>query len=362
MKVLCVIDSLGSGGAQRQLVGLAIGFKERGHVVSFLVYHNLNFFEGTLEQAQIPVYAVIESNYFKRFLKMRKFIRKGNYDSVLSFLDAPNLICELAGLPNRKWNLIVGERSANPAILKSLKLRAFRWLHLLADYVVANSHENIKIVRKINPLLPPKKCQVIYNMVDLEKWKPSENYFPRKTGKFILVIAASHQYLKNLNGLINAVNLLEIDLKNNLEVNWYGDERDDSKTKGIELILQKKLGSIIKFYPASITIEKAMQKADAVGLFSFYEGLPNSLCEGMACAKPIIATDVSDVNLLIENGKNGFVVKDLSDLTIRNSLTELLNCSNNDLMRLGKNGRMKAEKLFDKEIIISTYLTLMREV
>ena len=39
MKILCVIDSLGSGGAQRQLVGLAIGFKERGHEVSFLVYH-----------------------------------------------------------------------------------------------------------------------------------------------------------------------------------------------------------------------------------------------------------------------------------------------------------------------------------
>ena len=35
MNILCVIDILGSGGAQRQLVNIAIGFKERGHTVSF---------------------------------------------------------------------------------------------------------------------------------------------------------------------------------------------------------------------------------------------------------------------------------------------------------------------------------------
>lgn len=33
MKILCVIDSLGSGGAQRQLVSLAKGFKEKGNEV-----------------------------------------------------------------------------------------------------------------------------------------------------------------------------------------------------------------------------------------------------------------------------------------------------------------------------------------
>lgn len=40
MKILCVIDCLGSGGAQRQLVNLATAFKEKGHEVSFLVYHS----------------------------------------------------------------------------------------------------------------------------------------------------------------------------------------------------------------------------------------------------------------------------------------------------------------------------------
>ena len=44
MKILCVINSLRPGGAQRQLVNLGIGFKEKGHEVSFLAYHNVNFY------------------------------------------------------------------------------------------------------------------------------------------------------------------------------------------------------------------------------------------------------------------------------------------------------------------------------
>lgn len=43
MKVLCLIDSLGSGGAQRQLVGLASLLKEREYDVLVVYYHSDHF-------------------------------------------------------------------------------------------------------------------------------------------------------------------------------------------------------------------------------------------------------------------------------------------------------------------------------
>ncbi|MDQ6722963.1 MAG: hypothetical protein M3Z01_01680, partial [Thermoproteota archaeon] len=135
MKILCVIDSLGSGGAQRQMVNLALGFKQNGHAVSFLIYHNEDFFKDLLDNANIHVEVIIETSYLKRLFKIRQYIRNGKYDAVLSFLEAANFICEFAGLPWRKWKLVVGERSANPNIFKSFKLRGYRWFHLFADYV-----------------------------------------------------------------------------------------------------------------------------------------------------------------------------------------------------------------------------------
>jgi glycosyltransferase involved in cell wall biosynthesis len=361
MKILCVIDSLGSGGAQRQLVELALGFKEQGHEVSFLVYHQLNFYKKILVENNILVFEIIEPNYLKRLLKMRKFIRGGGYDAVLSFLEAANFISELAGLPRRKWKLIVGERSANPNILKSLKLRAFRWFHLFADYVVANSYENMRMVRKINLLLPKRKCKVIYNMIDLEKWQPAADYTPRKEGKFRLVIAASHQYLKNLNGLVEAVNLLAEKEKDHLIIEWYGDKIkepffDNSFPEGLLKIKKYELDNIIKFSPAIKSINEKIQYADAIGLFSFYEGLPNAVCEGMALGKPVIISNVSDnASLIIEN-KGGFLFNPKEPESIAGAIRKLINLSNEELVKFGNFNRKRATELFNKTAIVNEYL------
>ena len=49
MSILLVIDHLGSGGSQRQLVNLALGLQSKGHEVSIFVYHpQIDFFEREL--------------------------------------------------------------------------------------------------------------------------------------------------------------------------------------------------------------------------------------------------------------------------------------------------------------------------
>jgi len=362
MRILCVIDDLGSGGAQRQLVNLALGFKERGHEVSFLVYHPADFFYENLIKNDIKVFRIICPNYIKRFIKMRRFIRKGKFDAVLSFLEAANFICELAGLPWRKWMLIVGERSANPAILKSFKLRFYRWLHFFADYLVANSYENLKMVRKVNPLLSSKKCKVIYNIVDFEKWKPDDKYTLRKDGKFRLVVAASHQYLKNLIGLIKAVQLLSEKEKEQLVVEWYGDKInenyfDNSYPEAIELINKLKLQLNFNFHSATHDLPLIVKSADAVGLFSFYEGLPNIVCEAMVAGKPVIASNVSDIKILIKNDQ--FICDPGNPESIKSVISYLLSCNKHELNEICNQNKILGYSLFNKEKNVSKYLRLM---
>ena len=209
MNILCVIDSLGPGGAQRQLVELGLGFREKGNSVSFLVYHNILFFNKILENKGISITCIEETNYVRRIFKMRRFIRTGGYDAVLSFLEGSNFICEIAGLPYRRWRLVVGERSSNPEIKTSLRLRMYRWFHLFADYIVANSHANLKLVRSANFLLQQSRCKVIYNLVDFDKWN-SQYDAPIHNGKKLkIVIGSNHTYPKNSNGLIEALALMK---------------------------------------------------------------------------------------------------------------------------------------------------------
>ena len=360
MKILCVIDTLASGGAQRQLVELSIGFKERGHEVSFLIYHLSTFYNSILENAGIDITCIQEKNYLKRFFKMRRFIRQGEFDAVLSFLGAANFICEISGFPFRKWKLVVGERSANPNVLKSVKLRMYRWFHLFADYVVANSYANMEIVRSINPLLPTSKCKVIYNVVDFNRWKPSNLYIPRKEGKFKLIIAASHRYLKNLNGLVEAIAQLSPVERSQLVVEWYGDCNDNSLFEAMTKIKDFHLEDIISFRPATHEITRRIQETDAVGLFSFYEGFPNAVCEGMACGKPVICSAVSDVPLFLGHSSKLLCVP-VDHISIRDAIRHVLSLSREDLVALGKKNTNIAKKNFVKGYIVTDYLELLEK-
>jgi glycosyltransferase involved in cell wall biosynthesis len=358
MKILCVIDSLGAGGAQRQLVELALGFKEKGHAVFFLTYHNIPYYHPILDRAGIGVTCIDESNYLTRLLSMRRFIRKTDVDAVISFLEAPNIICEAASIPSKPWKLVVGERSADPTLHTSMRLKTYRWLHVLADYVVANSHANMKMIHAINPMLPKTKCRVIYNAVDLSRWKPPVDYRPRKNGKLKLVIASTHRYLKNLDGLLEGLRLLNADERSNLDIEWYGEEIDSSFADAQNKMKDFALENILSFYPATHEITRKIQNADVVCLFSHYEGLPNVVCEGMACSKPVICSAVSDVPDLLSHEPR-MLCNSRDPQSITNAIRYVLGLSNSQLRMIGEQNKRCAEEFFGKEKIVAQYLELL---
>jgi len=363
LKILCVIDSLCSGGAQRQLVELAIGFKGKEHDVSFLTYHYIPFFIPILEKNKIFITCIQEPNYLRRLFKIRNFIRKGKFDAVVSFLEAPNFICEVAGLPYRNWKLVVGERSADPEILKTIKLKMYRWFHVFADYLVANSYANLQLVRSINPLLPDKKCKVIYNTIDLNRWKPIPDFIFRRSSKLKLVVPARQTYRKNLIGLIDALSLLSEPERNKIKVDWYGDRVKESYVDGSISEVKRRikihgLDDIISIHPATHDIERIIQESDAVGLFSFYEGFPNVVCEGMACGKPVICSAVSDIPKILSYDKNLLCDPSEPD-SIKQAIIYLINLSDIQLAQVGMRNSGIARELFDKEAIITRYLQLL---
>lgn len=364
MKILCVIDCLGSGGSQRQIVELALGFKEKGHTVSFLTYHNIVFYDPILLKEGISITCIQKKNYLGRIVKMRQFIRKGKFDGVVAFLEGPGFISEVAGFPYRKWRLVISEGSANPNIYKSARHIMYRMFHVFTDYVVANSYSNMRIVRKVNPFLRGSACKVVYNIIDFDRWKPLPTYVPRKNGKLGIIVLASHQYLKNLNGLVEAISLLTPEEQNMIEISWYGDRLtepyfDNSYIEGKKKLADLKIGHVVNFYPATNPIIQKVQEADVLGLLSFYEGFPNVVCEGMACAKPILCTAVSDLPRIFAKDKN-LLCDPSKPVTIRNAIRYLINLSNDELSEIGWENRYLAQKLFQKQKNVEGYLQLLK--
>lgn len=360
MKVLCLIDSLGSGGAQRQLVALGSGLKQYGHAVVFLYYSPENFYQDQLLSQNINVVYLKSTNLIERFFKIRAYIRKSRFDVVISFLGVPSLIAAISGLPYRKWKLITSERSANPQLLTSIKKRAITIGHLFSDVVISNSYANIELLKKGNPLLKNKNISVIYNSVDLDKFCPNDNFKFLANGKLNLVVTASYRNVKNLFGLIEAVNLLSQTEKEKLIINWYGDMSfaiKDGRLNNAKILIEKhKLKGVFNLNEQTSNIENIIKNADIVGLFSFHEGFPNTICEGMSCAKPIIVTSVSDMPLIIKDEINGKICNASDFESIANALRFFLYAKTEVFIEMGKKNRDIALQKFDQKKRIFDYL------
>lgn len=363
-KILCMIDILVSGGAQRQLVELALGYKERGFEVAFLIYYKAFdcYYNATLEKAGIPIMDIDEPNYLKRIIRMSRMIRKYRPDAIISFLEVPNFIAEMASVLPHSWKLIVGERSADPEKLTNKRTRFFIHCHRFADAVVANSHANLEIVRQVAPELKRAKQHVIYNSLDPQKFTIDNSFVfcahPRKS----ILIASSHRYLKNLDGLIEGVRLLPKTLQDQLIIHWYGhnkfNDTDHSFEEAQQKIAEYGLQANFAFYPPTLDIYDKMRESDAVGLFSHFEGLPNAICEGMFLAKPVVCTRISDLPLILEEDVNAFLCDSHDPETIMQALQRFLTAEPQQLEKMGNNNRRLAQQLFDKNTVLDQYQQL----
>lgn len=96
---------------------------------------------------------------------------------------------------------------------------------------------------------------------------------------------------------------------------------------------------------------------------SFYpEGLSNVLLESAACGRPIITTDRSGCREVIDDGVNGFVVRQRDSRDLIEKIEKFLNLSWNERRDMGMAGRRKVEESFDRNIVIHRYKKELREI
>ena len=362
MKILFLIDSLGSGGAQRQVVTLSRYLTDRGHDVSILVYAEGDFFEPQVRENGVRVIKLSATNYFKRIWAVRKAIRQGGYNAVISFLDTPNFLNNLSAISrHRKWKVITSERSNKEEMMRSRRGRIFGWFQRYSDALVCNSHNAEAMWLRYYPQYEDK-LHTIYNAVEVSHC--DKHYIPRRNGKLHLVVAASYQYLKNPIRLIRAVALMDPSLQGQLRVDWYGRlygsnlEKDLAYQESLTLIRKQRLSDIIHLHEPTTEIHSKMKEADFVGLFSQLEGLPNVICEGMSLSKPIIMSRVSDYNILVDK-HNGFLCDWDNELSIKEALEKALQLTVDEVLDMGANSYIKAQKLFDPSKVVQQWEQLI---
>ena len=90
---------------------------------------------------------------------------------------------------------------------------------------------------------------------------------------------------------------------------------------------------------------------------SYYpEGMSNVLLESCACGRPIITTNRPGCGEIVDDGVNGFVVREKDSADLVEKIETFLSLPWERRRDMGLAGRAKVEKEFDRQIVIQKYL------
>ncbi len=368
MKFLFVIDNLSTGGAQRQLVNLAIGLKRRNYVVEVFCYSSGDFLAQPLHEINVPIHWYIKGGRFSPGVVMflRKLIDTRHYNLLLSFLTTPNFYSILAGkiFGTQHLPVLVSERSSDYPGWVSKTEKIVRRLYRLSDHVIVNSnHQRVNL----SSLFPSysKRITTIYNGYDLNLFTPSQKE-PDNHRLKILVVASVSPY-KNGLCLIEALRILKNKFALFPQVDWIGQRVmvGNRLTSLLEMEQALNLYGLENqwcWWDQRIDIINQLYQHDVLVHPSFVEGLPNVVCEALACGRPVIVSNTLDHPYLVQDGQSGYLFdwQNPSDLAEKIRLFGEL--SSDERANLGRNGRRFAELHLSMDRYIDEFEKLFLDV
>lgn len=356
-KVLCLIDTLGSGGAERQMIGLATFLKLRNYNVDLVCYYNDIFYVDLLQKCDIdPIVIPVRKNKFDKIRKIYQLMSKNKYNVVIAYKDGPALIACILKLLGLNFRLIVSERNTNQNVYRIDKIKFF--LYLWADFIVPNSYSQREFIKNNFPSLS-NKVKTITNYTDINYFLPSNNYVQNSCLKILTVARVATQ--KNVLNYLLVVKKLK-EQHYNVHFDWYGNAQiGEEYYKEICLSKVKELGieDYITFYPGTSNIISCYQQCDIFCLPSLYEGFPNVICEAMSCGKPILCSRICDNSYIVQEGVNGLFFNPLDIEEMVNAFKTIFGFSKEYLTKMGEDSRLIAEEIFSKDVFVDKYIDLI---
>lgn len=102
-----------------------------------------------------------------------------------------------------------------------------------------------------------------------------------------------------------------------------------------------------------------LKEAHAVILPSYHEGMANVLLEGASSGRPILASTIPGCRESFDEGKTGFGFEVKNADSLKCAIDKFLSLSHDEKCQMGKMGREKMEKQFDRKIVINEYFKII---
>ena len=276
----------------------------------------------------------------------RKLAKKNKYALSHSFFTVPCGFISLLIKWNYKIPYIVSLRGSDVpgysnrfTFLDKFIKPITRLIWKNSSAVIANSQGLRELALKTNS---KQEIGVIYNGIDIADFAP--DYGKRPTDKLIVTLGASRiTTRKGIEYLIKAFKKLVPKYPSiYLKAMGDGDEKNNLENLTKEFGLAENIEFIGRIPREKTT--PFYQEASIFVLPSLNEGMSNAMLEALSAGLPLLATDTGGTKEIVEDGKNGFIIKMKDSDDIADKIEILI--KNAELrMKMGNESRKKAEKM-----------------
>lgn len=118
----------------------------------------------------------------------------------------------------------------------------------------------------------------------------------------------------------------------------------------------------IKYHGQVDDVRDLFKYANCLVLPSYHEGMSNVLLEAAASARPLIASNIPGCREVIDDEINGFLCDSKNSDNLISKMKKFCDLTLKEQEVMGLNGRYKVENEFDRKIVISKYIDLMKEI
>ena len=372
MNILFFIRSLGSGGAERQLVNLAIGLKSRGHEISVATMYPGGVFEDLLSANNISTYCLEKARRWQilsPLIRLQRILKIVRPDLLHSYGPETNVLLVLHRFFFKKNLLVWGvrnsslERELYGRFEKILYWCECRWSQI-PDLIIFNSEAGKRL--SVRDGFDKSRIKVIQNGIDANEYRPNSelrNAFRTKLGlvseRKVIGIVGRIDPQKDHQTFIKAVSLLPEHQKMEVAVICIGF-RDEQEVRALRERV-KSLGLEKKFIwlKRERSTVNVLNGLDILVSSSVSEGFSNVIAEGLAVGIPCVVTDVGDSKLIVS--EYGFVVPRKDSQALSDAISKMLQDSRLRSDAFSKAARNHIVSKFSIDTLVSnTETTLQR--
>ena len=310
MRIVFIIGSLGRAGAERQMMMLASGLQNLGHIVSIVCLDGTGGFDEEARQRGLKV-LILEKRFPKLIRSATTFtrhIRDVEPHIVYAFLPKQHIVATLLKPLSRKAKIVWGIR-ASQIDWKLYRLRARVFfpiatkLSRFADMYIANSWAGAEF--HISVGYESQKMRVIPNGVDAAVFHPDNKIRSnirvewKATGEVpVIGILSRFDPMKGNDHFLEVATRVVQELPTAIfiAVGRHTEAQAESYfKKAMVLGLHERL----QLFNTTDKPQQYLNGFDVLVVPSKTEGFPNAVLESLACGTPVVGTDVGDIKRII---------------------------------------------------------------